>query len=69
MIRKEIILKVSGIGINDNFQILDNYGDYNENIYILAVLHIGRFNPDYSGMDFCEVTSLRIVSNMFGTAI
>jgi hypothetical protein len=58
-------LRVSGIGINDNFQILDNYGAYNENIYIMAVPYIGGFNPDYSGLDFCEATSLRIVNNMF----
>jgi hypothetical protein len=60
-------LKVSGISINDNFQILDYYGAYNENIYIMAVPYIGGFNPDYSGLDFCEATSLRIVNNMFGT--
>ena len=58
-------LKVSGISINDNFQILDCYGAYNENIYIMAVPYIGGFNPDYSGLDFCEATSLRIANNMF----
>ena len=58
-------LKVSGIGINDNFQILDYYGAYNENIYIMAVPFIGGFNPDYSGLDFCEATSLLIVNSMF----
>ncbi|SHG31090.1 FAD-NAD(P)-binding [Flavobacterium micromati] len=60
-------LKVSGISINDNFQILDYYGAYNENIYIMAVPYIGGYNPDYSGLDFCEATSLRIVNNMFAT--
>lgn len=58
-------LKVSGIAINDNFQIIDQYGSYNENIYIMAVPYIGGFNPDYSGLDFCEAASLRIVKDIF----
>ena len=58
-------LKVSGISINDNFQILDKYGAYNEHIYIMAIPYIGGFNPDYSGLDFCEATSLKIVKSIF----
>lgn len=58
-------LKVSGIAINDNFQIIDQYGAYNENIYIMAVPYIGGLNPDYSGLDFCEAASLLIVENIY----
>ena len=57
-------LKVAGIGINDYFQVLDRYGAFNERIYIAAVPHIGGYNPDYSGLDFCEEASNRIVEGM-----
>ncbi|MDV6167152.1 FAD/NAD(P)-binding protein [Flavobacterium sp. DG1-102-2] len=53
-------LKVSGIAINDNFQVTDSYGAYNERIFIMAVPYIGGYNPDYSGLDFCEEASGRI---------
>ncbi|QSB28783.1 FAD/NAD(P)-binding protein [Flavobacterium sp. CLA17] len=58
----DYFLNVSGIAINDNFQIIDQYGAFNKNIYIMAVPYIGGFNPDYSGLDFCEAASLRIVN-------
>jgi hypothetical protein len=54
-------LAVSGISINDNFQILDPFGVYNERIYMMAVPYMGGLNPDYSGLDFCEEASGRIV--------
>jgi len=58
-------LKVPGIGINDNFQVLDNYGAYNPRIYMMAVPYIGGFNPDYSGLDFCEASSKAIIKVIF----
>ena len=30
--------------------------------------YIGGFNPDYSGLDFCEATSQRIVNAIFAKA-
>lgn len=57
-------LHVPGIGINDNFQVLDRYGAYSERIYIMAVPFIGGFNPDYSGLDFCEAASERILKGI-----
>lgn len=57
-------LNVSGIAMNDNFQIIDQYGAYNENIFIMAVPYIGGFNPDYSGLDFCEAASLKILNSI-----
>jgi uncharacterized NAD(P)/FAD-binding protein YdhS len=57
-------LHVSGITINDSFQVVDEYGVYNDRIYIMAVPYIGGYNPDYSGLDFCETASAAIISNM-----
>jgi hypothetical protein len=58
-------LRVPGIAINDDFQPVDNYGALNERIYMMAVPYIGGFNPDYSGLDFCEASSERIIKSMF----
>ncbi|KFF04139.1 FAD/NAD(P)-binding protein [Flavobacterium reichenbachii] len=63
-IQGDYFLHVSGIAINDNYQIIDQYGAYNKNIYIMAVPYIGGFNPDYSGLDFCEAASERIVDEI-----
>jgi hypothetical protein len=54
-------LKVSGIAINDNFQVIDRYGAFNERVYIMAVPYIGGYNPDYSGLDFSEAASALII--------
>lgn len=54
-------LKVPGITINDNFQVVDKYGVANDRIFIMAVPYIGGYNPDYSGLDFCEEASARII--------
>jgi hypothetical protein len=61
----DYFLNVSGIAINDNFQIIDQYGAFNDHIYIMAVPYIGGLNPDYSGLDFCEATSLIIVEKIY----
>ncbi|MES3016358.1 MAG: FAD/NAD(P)-binding protein [Bacteroidota bacterium] len=58
-------LKVAGITINDNFQVADQYGAYNERIYIMAVPYIGGYNPDYSGLDFCEEASKHVAESIF----
>ena len=57
-------LSVSGITINDDFQILDEYGAYNSRIFIMAIPYIGGYNPDYSGLDFCEAASARIAKSI-----
>ena len=36
----------------------------NERIYMMAVPFIGGFNPDYSGLDFGEAASMRIVGKL-----
>ncbi|MDQ1090125.1 FAD/NAD(P)-binding protein [Siphonobacter sp. SORGH_AS_1065] len=61
----EYYLKVHGITINDYFQVVDAYGAYNERINIMAVPYIGGYNPDYSGLDFCEEASSCVVESIF----
>lgn len=50
-------LQVKGLNINDQFQALDSYGNYKENLYIMSVAYIGGLNPDYSGLDFCDTAA------------
>jgi len=59
-------LKVPGITINDSFQVVDKEGVVNDRIYIMAVPYIGGYNPDYSGLDFCEQSSESIVEGILG---
>jgi uncharacterized NAD(P)/FAD-binding protein YdhS len=61
---EDYYLNVSGITINDSFQLIDQYGAYNDHIYIMAVPYIGGYNPDYSGLDFCEAASAAIIENI-----
>lgn len=62
-------LRVPGITINDNFQVVDDYGALNERIYMMAVPYIGGYNPDYSGLDFCEAASAAIAKSMLNDYI
>lgn len=57
-------LKVPGITINDSFQVVDSFGALNERIYMMAVPYIGGYNPDYSGLDFCEAASGAIIKSI-----
>ncbi|SEB18322.1 FAD/NAD(P)-binding protein [Pedobacter hartonius] len=57
-------LKVPGITINDSFQAIDENNAPNERVYIMAVPYIGGYNPDYSGLDFCEAASAAIVKSI-----
>jgi hypothetical protein len=58
-------LLVPGVTINDNFQVVDDYGALNERLFFMAVPYIKGYNPDYSGLDFCEEASKRIVGCLF----
>lgn len=60
-----LFAKVPGIAINDNFQVVCAGGSANERIYMLAVPFIGGYNPDYSGLDFSEAASNKVVDAMF----
>ncbi|MEO8416156.1 MAG: FAD/NAD(P)-binding protein [Ginsengibacter sp.] len=57
-------LNVPGIAINDNFQVLDEFGAYNDRVFMMAVPYIAGYNPDYSGLDFCEAASKFIVDSI-----
>lgn len=61
-------LRVPGIAINDNFQVVDAYGALNDRIYVMAVPYISGYNPDYSGLDFSEAASKSIIESMYKTA-
>ncbi|GAA4198823.1 FAD-NAD(P)-binding protein [Pedobacter jeongneungensis] len=57
-------LTVPGITINDHFQVVDKKGIPNKRIYIMAVPYIGGYNPDYSGIDFCEAASEAVINSI-----
>jgi hypothetical protein len=59
-------LVVPGINISDFYEVVDHLGKANNRINMMAVPYIGGFNPDYSGLDFCEAASEKIVKNLFG---
>lgn len=59
-------LTVPGITINDHFQVVNEAGQLNERIYIMAVPYIGGYNPDYSGIDFCEAASEAVLQRILG---
>ena len=63
-INGDLYLKVPGITINDNFQVVDAFGALNERIYVMAVPYIGGYNPDYSGLDFSEAASAAIIKRL-----
>jgi hypothetical protein len=58
-------LIVPGVAITDDFNVLDKNGEPNARLYIMAVPYIGGYNPDYSGLDFCEEASKIIVDAIF----
>lgn len=60
----DYFLEVSGITITDHFQIVNEYNIPNDRIYMMAVPYIGGYNPDYSGLDFCEQASRCIVEKL-----
>lgn len=57
-------LTVPGVTINDHFQVVNEAGQANKRIYIMAVPYIGGYNPDYSGIDFCEAASEAVLSSI-----
>jgi hypothetical protein len=61
-------LRVPGIAISDRFQVIDRAGNANDRIYVMAVPYIGGYNPDYSGLDFCEEASKIVVRSMLRQA-
>lgn len=64
VINKEYYLKVSGVTITDNFQLVDEHGVSNDRVYLMSVPYISGYNPDYSGLDFCEAASEKIMESI-----
>ncbi|QRR00327.1 FAD/NAD(P)-binding protein [Dyadobacter sandarakinus] len=64
----DYFLTVPGVTINDCFQVVNNYGVANPRIYIMAVPYIGGYNPDYSGLDFCDQASKCIADAIISMA-
>jgi uncharacterized NAD(P)/FAD-binding protein YdhS len=62
---QEYYLEVPGIAITDNFRAVENSGATNPRIHVMAVPYMGGFNPDYSGLDFCEEASKIIAEDIF----
>ena len=59
-------LKVPGLAITDTFRVISATNLHNARIRLMAVPYIGGYNPDYSGLDFCEEASRHIVNDLFG---
>jgi uncharacterized NAD(P)/FAD-binding protein YdhS len=60
----EYYLEVPGIAITDSFRAIGTNGIANPRIHVMAVPYIGGYNPDYSGLDFCEEASGLIVDDL-----
>ena len=58
-------LNVPGIIINDYFQVVGQDGKANDRVYMMAVPYIGGYNPDYSGLYFCEHACANIAECIF----
>ena len=57
-------LDVPGLAITDAFRAITIHGNPHPGLYIMAVPYIGGFNPDYSGLDFCEDAAKAIVADL-----
>lgn len=57
-------LVVPGLAINDNYQVIAENGEVNRRIYLMAVPYMGGFNPDYSGLDFGEAASAKVIEGI-----
>lgn len=57
-------LNVPGIAISDSYEVVARNGKTGNELFIMAVPYMGGFNPDYSGLDFCEAASLKIASRL-----
>jgi uncharacterized NAD(P)/FAD-binding protein YdhS len=62
------LLKVPGLAITDCFNAVGKDGGSNPRLYLLCVPFLGGYNPDYSGLDFCEAAAGRVVNDIFGQA-
>lgn len=66
-LQNDYYMEVPGLAINDDFQVIGENGLANDRIYIMAVPYISGYNPDYSGLDFCEAASEKIAESLLET--
>ncbi|MFN8393026.1 MAG: hypothetical protein U0136_22215 [Bdellovibrionota bacterium] len=59
-------LTLPGVAIGDNFEAVNREGIRSERLFIMAVPLIGGYNPDYSGLDFCEDAARKIARKIIG---
>ena len=64
----QYFLKVPGITITDNFNVVGIDKQPNPRIYMMAVPFMGGYNPDYSGLDFCAEASGKIIAGILQTS-
>ncbi len=57
-------LNVPGIAINDAFRAVGKEQAANPRVYLMSVPFIGGYNPDYSGLDFCDEAASRVVADL-----
>ena len=65
----QFFLEVPGLAITDSFNVIGKDNQENPRIYMMSVPFIGGYNPDYSGLDFCEAASGKIVARIFGSGV
>lgn len=65
-IGRNYFLNLPGIAVSDHFQIVDQNDQPSERIFMMAVPYMSGHNPDYSGLDFGEEASNRIVEKILG---
>lgn len=66
-LQNDYYMEVPGLAINDDFQVIGQNGVANDRIYIMAVPYISGYNPDFSGLDFCEAASEKIAESLLET--
>lgn len=64
--RGDYHLRVSGIAIDDAFRVMADGDVPNPRIHLLAVPFIGGYNPDYSGLDFCDTAGGKVARTIVG---
>ncbi len=62
--QKTMLVDVAGVAVTDSFRAVAESGKPHAALFIMAVPYIGGFNPDYSGLDFCEDAAKAVVDDL-----
>lgn len=63
----EYTLKVPGVNVGDHFEAINSLGEHSKSLYFMAVPMVGGLHPDYSGLDFCDTASDKVVKRIAST--